>query len=851
MIKGTWRVLGPLLGVTLFCGALYLLHRELRQFHYHDIIAELRQLPLHRLLLAALFTGLNYWALTGYDVLALLYMRKAIPYRRIALASFASYSFSNNVGLSLLGAGVVRYRLYTLWGLSALEVGGVVVFCALTMWLGVLSVAGVAFLVHPLPVPPALHLPFSSFRPLGCGFLALVLGYLAAGLVRRRGITVRGYEFQVPSARTRAVQVALASVDWLLAGSVLYVLLPRADLPLSTFYAIFLTAQVSGLLSTVPGGLGVFETVILLLLKPYLPAPQILGSLLAFRAVYYLLPLCAAALTLGTHEVLLRREAGRRLAAGVAHWERQAVPLLFAAVAFLAGVVLLFSGATPAVPQRLIWLGGFLPLPVVEASHFLGSLVGVGLILVARGLQRRVDAAYHAAMALLAAGILFSLARGLDYEEALVLALLLAALAPCRREFYRRASLFSERFTPGWMAAVLLALVCTAWLGLFAYRHVEYSQDLWWRLSLEEGDAPRFLRGMVGVTGLALLVTLGKLLRPATPKPATPDTVDLEVVRGIVEQSPETYANLALLGDKSFLFNEERTAFVMFATHGRSWIALGDPVGVAAARPGLAWQFLETVDRYGGRTVFHNVGQEGLALYVDLGLMLLKIGEEARVPLETFSLEGGARKELRRTLRRLQDEGCTFEMIPAEEVLPLMPELRAVSDAWLARKHTQEKGFALGYFTEDYIRRFPVAVLRRDGAVIAFANVWLGAGRQELSPDLMRYVPAAPNGTMDCLFVELMLWGREQGYRWLDLGNAPLAGIEVRAAAPLWNRLSTFIYRHGSHFYNFEGLRAYKEKFGPVWEPRYLALPSSRALPQVLMDLSALTSGGVKGIFAR
>ena len=141
-----------------------------------------------------------------------------------------------------------------------------------------------------------------------------------------------------------------------------------------------------------------------------------------------------------------------------------------------------------------------------------------------------------------------------------------------------------------------------------------------------------------------------------------------------------------------------------------------------------------------------------------------------------------------------------------------------------------------------------IAVVKKADAVVAFANLWEGAGPSELSVDLMRCDPStAPPGVMDYRFIELMLWGREQGYRWFDLGMAPLTGIEDRTLAPLWNRLAAFLARHGGHFYNFQGLRRYKDKFDPVWEPRYLASPGGFALPAILSDLIQLISGGLKG----
>jgi phosphatidylglycerol lysyltransferase len=256
-------------------------------------------------------------------------------------------------------------------------------------------------------------------------------------------------------------------------------------------------------------------------------------------------------------------------------------------------------------------------------------------------------------------------------------------------------------------------------------------------------------------------------------------------------------------------------------------------------------------DRHEGWTVFYEVKPRHLPLYLDLGLTLIKIGEEAHVPLDTFSLEGRGGKDFRHLLHHVAGEGCSFELIPPERVSSLFRKLKQISDAWLAEKNTREKRFSLGSFQEVYIRHFPAAIVRREGKVLAFANVWLGAEKEELSFDLMRYLPESPHGVMDYLFIQLMLWGKQEGYRWFNLGMAPLSGLGDRVLSPLWSRLGAFIFRHGEHFYNFQGLRQYKEKFDPQWEPRYLVTPAGLALPRILTNLATLISGGLKGIAAK
>lgn len=851
MMSKLRKVAGPLVGLLIFLVAVWVLHSALRRYHYRDIVRALHALPDARLLLALLLTAADYLVLTGYDALGLRYIRKPLAYPRIAFASFIAYAFSHNLGFPLLTGAPLRFRLYSAWGLSAVEVTNVIAFNTLTFFLGLFTIGGLVFTLSPLEIPQVLHVPFESVRPVGGIFLAIVAAYLFWGTLERKPIRIRGWEFTFPATRLSLLQMLVSVSDWALAGGVFWAVLPpSAHVSYPGALAIYILAQAAGLVTNIPGGLGVFEAVVLVLLEDRAPPDAILGSLLAYRGIYYLLPLASASVLLALHEARQRREDVRRVARVVGRWAPVVAPQLLAFTTFLAGVILLFSGATPAVHSRLRFLNDFLPLEVIEASHFLASIAGVWLLLLARGIQRRLDAAFGLTVMVLLAGITLSLLKGADYEEAIALGVLLLALLPARRYFYRRASLTGEPFTIGWIVAIAVVLAGTIWLGFFSYKHVEYSSELFWRFALR-GDAPRFLRASIGAVGVVIFVAASRLLRPAPPEPTLPTAADLARAREVVARSVDTTANLALLGDKALLFSESGQAFIMYAVEGRTWVALGDPVGPEEEWAELLWRFRELVDRHGGWTVFYQVRPQGLPLFLDLGLTLLKLGEEARVRLEAFSLEGGSRKGMRRVRNRLEKEGCTFEVVPVEAVPAILPELRRISDAWLAEKRTREKGFSLGYFDERYIASFPIAVVRSGGRIVAFANVWPGAFDEELSVDLMRYGADAPEDVMEYLFLELMLWGKAQGYRWFSLGMAPLSGLENRALAPLWNRLGALVFRYGENFYSFQGLRQYKEKFGPVWEPKYLASPGGLNLPRILASVAGVISGGIKGVVTR
>lgn len=846
------RFAGPLIGLVLFVAALWVLHRALAEYRYQDVVAYLEGLPHLQLAAALLATALSYLVTTGYDWLALRYIRRPLPWPKVGFAALLSYAFSNSVGLSVLTSSSLRYRLYSSWGLTAVEIAKIVVFTTLTLWLGILAVGGAVLALNPLDLEA---IPYLALDGRSLGFLMLMLPaiYVLLGLLRRRPLELGPWQLPMVRPRLALPQLAVGALDWIVASVVLYVLLPAlGTVGFGHVLGVFLVAQIVGLLSHVPGGLGVFESLVLLLLQDRLPAADLLGALLAYRLVYYLLPLVLAAITLGAYELRHQKERVLWLPRVVGPWAPVLLPNVFALLALIGGAVLLFSAATPAVETRLAWLEELIPLSVLEVSHFVSSLMGVGLLLLARGLQRRLDAAWLLAVAFLSAGIAASLLKGADYEEAIILAVLLAGLLPSRRQFYRRASLVGERFTPGWIAAIAVVLICSVWLGFFSYKHVEYSHSLWWAFSFGgEGEAPRFLRAVVGALGVALFFGVAKLLRPAPFDPALPDASELEHARTIAVAFPRTFAHLALLGDKSLLFDQRRDAFLMYGVEGRTWVAMGDPVaGREEDRRELAWQFRELCERHGGWPVFYQVHPDNLGLYVELGLALLKVGEEARVRLAEFSLEGKARKSMRNHISRLEREDYRFEIADTAAVPELLPRLRAISDAWLDGKKTREKGFSLGFFDEDYLRSGPVAIVRFRSEAVAFANLWRGA-REELSVDLMRYLPDSPNGLMDYLFIHLMLWGRNQGYEWFNLGMAPLAGLQNRSLAPLWNRFGALVFGGGETFYNFRGLHQYKDKFDPRWEARYMAVPGGMALPRILADLTTLIAGGLRGVIGK
>lgn len=846
--RGMWlrRVAGPLVSLGMLALALWALHLLARHVTYNEIRHYVEGVSHQRLLLAIALTTLGFGVMVFYDRFGLAAIGKRLPWRRVTLISFVSYAFSNAVGMSLLVSGSIRYRFYLQNGLSTTEIARLILYTTMAFWLGLLALTGVTLLVVPLPS----GLPMSNWRvAIACMLAAVPLAWIVGSFVRRP-LKLWHWRLQLPTPTHAIRQVAVGALDWWLAALVMYVLMPDGlNAGFGHFLAIFVVAQIAGLISHVPGGLGVFEAVMLAGFgatgNEQLAAP-ILGSLATFRIVYYLMPLGAAT------ALVLQREARSLREHFWAPWFTGLLPPFFAGLTLVSGAVLLFSGATKALPGRMAVLRSVLPLSLLEVSHLLASVIGMLLLILARGLQRRLDAAYWLTLVLLVAGAAFSLLKGIDYEEAIFLGLLALALMPAHKLFYRRASLFSTSFSPAWTVAILAVFGCAAWLVFFSYKHVDYSSSLWWEFSFQHGGAPRALRALVAAAAAGLLFALASLIRPQTPRRAAPSEAEFARAWPLIRNYRSAQAHLALMGDKHLLFSPGDKAFLMYGIEGRSWVGMGDPVGQDDdARRELVWSFIEQCERAGGWPVFYQVSPADLDFYLEVGMNLLKIGEEARVRLADFNLDGKSKKTLRGTLNKLEREGLRLEVIPAESVPPLMPRLGEISDAWLADKRAREKRFSLGAFDPAYLSRTPMALVWQGEHLLAFANLFLTGNKEEASLDLMRFARESPPGSMDFLFIELMRWARREGYRWFNLGMAPMAGMTNRRLAPWWNRFGALVFGRGERFYNFRGLKHYKDKFDPEWEPRYMAVPGGIALPMILANVASLISGGLTGVVRR
>nr|WP_218005361.1 bifunctional lysylphosphatidylglycerol flippase/synthetase MprF [Hydrogenophaga palleronii] len=819
-------------------------HKLMTELSYGEIVEAVRSTPATVLLLSIAATAASYFSLTFYDRTALAYAGAQLPQRVVAKTAFIAYALSNTIGLGVLTGGAVRMRLYGAAGLEAGLISRAIVFNAFGFGIGIVVVGAAALVWGAGTVQSVFGTPPGLLRGLAVAVLLAAGAFI--GFCRHGGVqpVFRGVALRLPSASLALQQLLISALDVVAAAAALWFLLPADAIAFPAFVGFFALAIALGVISHVPGGLGVFEAVMLLALGNKVPPQQLAAALVLFRVVYFLLPLALALALLVSAE--WRRGAATPMVKAAASLS----PLLLSAYTWVVGVVLLVSGVTPATEGATELLSMYMPLPLVEAAHFLGSIAGLALLFVARGMFLRLDASWWAGLGLALVSLALCLPKGIAVSEALLLLLLAAALAVSRKQFNRRAALFSQAFTWGWLAAVAAVVAAVTALLFFVYRDVDYVDQVWWQFEFD-AYAPRSMRALVAVCLITLVVALSRLWRRPPVRLVKPEPGALEQAARIVRAQPSAGAGLVLMGDKSLMVSDSQRAFIMFGRRGRSWVALYDPVGPVNEWAELVWRFVEQAREQGGRAAFYQVRPDGLPVYLDAGLRVHKLGECALVELPGFSLQGKARANLRHGVSRAQREGLSFEVLAPAQAVEVFTELQSISDAWLSDHQTAEKAFSLGAFRRDYVLRQPVAVVRQGERIVAFATLLCTDQKLEASVDLMRQHPDAPRSAMDFLFAQTILHFQAQGYQRFNLGMVPLSGMAQHPLAPNWHRLGRLLFNHGENFYNFQGLRAFKEKFDPVWEPRYLASPGGFAPFFILADVAALIAGGLRRVIAK
>ncbi len=506
-IRRLFRALGPLLVICIFLGAVWLLYRQISKFSLSDIQASLDQIPTSGVLLSLVLMAINYTILIGYDWLALKGIHKTLPLPKVSLVSFVGQAVSYNFG-ALLGGTTVRYRFYSSWGFSPMDIVRLVLMLAVTFWVGALGLVGAIFMIAPPDIPAELGMHLSiGVRPLGAILFAIAMSYLVICRFIHKPIHIFGKEFAFPPFRIAIAQTLVAGADLICAGACLYVLLPPdVDVSFLQFLPSYLMGMVLVVLSHVPGGVGVLEVVIIHLSTA--EPKGVFAALICFRAIYYLIPLLMAAIFFAIYEIRCQSMKAAGMLHDAGRWIRAYAPTMFAGATFACGVMLLFWAILPVRPDKVAQLAELEPLALLELSHMLAALSGVMLLLLAPGIQHRKVIAYRLVLALLLVGGICAFLSSLSWQASLLCLVLLLCLLPFRSRCTRTATLWRLSLSFSWTIGALAMLGGIAGLGLIIH-HSDPSSPTLWLSAGYHADSPRLLRTLGAEALLVLGLTFG------------------------------------------------------------------------------------------------------------------------------------------------------------------------------------------------------------------------------------------------------------------------------------------------------------------------------------------------------
>jgi phosphatidylglycerol lysyltransferase len=603
-------------GLILLVVAVWVVQKEFRTLSVADVRAALEAIPEATLWKAAGWTLLAFAVLTIYDRLGSVYAGHPVSYARTSLASFCAYTLAHNLGFAAVSGAAVRYRFYAAWGLPPLAIAKVVAFTSLTFGLGGFALGGLVLVVEP-EVLPGLgdHVPHWIMQAIGLCMWALVAAYITMSRIRSH-VTLFGYRVDLPGFRMALAQTVLASVDVAVTAMIFYSLLPPAEgLTFLHFLGIYIAAYIAGIAASLPGGIGVFDTAILLGLQPWLSPAEVVGALLVFRLYYYIVPLFVAGLLFAGFEVAQRRHVFIRFRAEQRVADALEVPAIAGLVGF-GGAVLLFLGALPTRSSVLPEWAGY---EAAVASHFAASIVGSLLLVMGYGLLRRLTIAWGMSILLLLNGALICWLRGDGpwlWGAFLLVTLLVAAM---RSAFYRDARLVREPLQGQTLTALSVVGGCAILLALVSYGG-KVGDESWLEVVLSP-LAPDSLRFAVGLAAVLLLVGMVRLLRPVRLQPEPWSDAVRARLRGFGGAAPEAADGV--------VFGEAGRAGLAFVKRDGIWMALGDPVGEERDRVSAIWRFRDMCDRAGVDPAFWRVTPALLRVYGDIGLTAFPLASPA------------------------------------------------------------------------------------------------------------------------------------------------------------------------------------------------------------------------------
>lgn len=796
---------------------------------------ELAQLDIGLLILILTITFVAVLPMLLYDVILVRILKLKVPLKDLLEQSFIANSFSNLIGFGGLVGAMLRTYFFHKLEQDKRKLLGVIASVSLFYLTGISVLSWIVTIKHR-NFPIFSDTKWLYFAVLGVG-LYLPLFLLIHMFKAKK-------ESQPLLSTNNTLKLILVSIiEWLAVFFAILMLCRILGISIrgEDLFPVYIVAACAGIISMIPGGLGSFDLVFIWGMQDlFIAEEKVLVLLLLYRIGYYFVPFLLSLIFF----VKLYWEKWNQtwndlpkaVVQGFSH-------VLLTMLIFLSGLILLLSASVPGIMSRLRVAQELLSFPIINVSHQLSVAAGFLLLGLSRGIEYSVKRAYELTMFALILAALFSIFKGIDYEEAIFLIIVALLLRMSKGQFYRESYVLTWGKT---IFDITIILLITSMYLVIGYVNlpiskIEIPSKLLPYVIVDYRDL--FTSAVIGLVIALLILLFGYLI--SLPKNwilLRSVGREKEIIDHLTKYQGKVLSHLIFLHDKFLFWNSKKNVLISFQQYADKLVILGDPIGEKSELSNAIEEFQDIADLHGFTPVFYQVSDEMLPYLHGHGFAFFKLGEEAFVDLKNFSLSGNKMKGLRALRNKFIGADYSFELITPPYSQELLEELREISNEWLQGR--AEKGFSLGFFSEDYLNKAPIAIVKdENNRILGFMSImYVYDDYQTISVDLIRFKPDVPTGTGDFLFLCLFDWAKEQGYARFNMGMAPLANVGLSRFSFLSEKVAAQIFLHGHFIYHFQGLRKFKEKYTNIWEPKYLAYRRKSSLAFIMAQITLLIS---------
>jgi phosphatidylglycerol lysyltransferase len=514
------------------------------------------------------------------------------------------------------------------------------------------------------------------------------------------------------------------------------------------------------------------------------------------------------------------------------------------------GIINIISVLTPAISERLIRLKDFVPMEVIHASNYLVMAAGLFLLVTAAFMLKGLRTAWWFALCLTILSFIGHITKAIDYEEAIAAFLVIVVLFITRKEYYIKSNRKLQTIGIQTSLLFMVAVLTYGVIGFYFLDKKHFNIDFNWLQSIRftfqnyflvgssqlvpTGSFARHFLVSIKVSGFLSIVFLIYTFIRSHKAQINISDEELALASCLLKTHGKSSVDyFKTYSDKMVFFSENKKAFISYRVSGNFAVALENPVAENADElKNCIIEFDKFCYENGLKSIYYRVPEETLRIYHELRRKYLFLGQEGVVDISKFSLEGGSKKSLRNAINKIKEQGYTATVITPPIKDGILQKIKSVSDEWLQSTGRQEIIFSQGMFVwAELMQQTILIVENAEEKIVAFVNIIPEYVEGEATFDLMRKTKDAPNGVMDYILIELFKYFRTQNFTRVNLGFAPLSGINDPHTFP--ERSMKFAYQKIKSFSHYKGLREYKEKFEPVWYNKYLIYQNDYDLLQV------------------